>query len=275
NRLGSTFHNSTVEDTGFNPCDVVRAYVMARDGFELRDVWHDIEALDETVPVEIQVELFLEIQKLVERVTLWFLRNESHPLNIQKAVELYRPSIQILASCIEEIVFDSLLTANKKKFDHYIANNVPYDLAKTVSIFEALASACDIIHVAERDKLPVNTVGKIYFEIGALLNMGWLRTKISELPKDGYWERLSCSSLIEDTYTEQMRITAEVISSQQNQSKEISVDISKEWVRKNKKDLNRYHSFIKDIKNSEHINFNMLVIATKRAESICNLGDED
>lgn len=274
NRLGSTFYNSTVEDTGFNPCDIARAYVMVRDAFELRDIWHEIESLNEKVPVEIQVDLFLEIQKLVERTMLWFLRNEPHPLNIEKGVELYRPSIKILSSCINEISSDSLRSANKKKYHHYVANNVPFELAKRVAVFEALASACDIAYVAQCDNLPVDEVGKIYFELGALLNMGWLRQKISELPKDGYWERLSCSSLVEDTFSQQMRLTSEVIATKHNDN-ENTLSSTEQWAKENQKDLARYHNFIDDIKNSETVNFNMLVIATKRAESICNLSDKD
>lgn len=273
NRVGSTFAHATVEDTGFKTCDVARAYVMARDSFELQHLWREVEALDETVPVHAQVELFLEIQKLIERVSMWFLRNHSHPLHIQDAIDIYRPGIQELSSCVESMLPKFSLKANNEKYQRYVNANIPEKLAKTVSMLDSLASACDIVKVASQDKLPLDIVGKIYFEIGALLDLGWIRRKIAELPRDNYWDKLSTGALIEDTFAEQMRLTAKVTATR-CQDQDVCLDAYQQWVKDNQKDLERYQSFISDLRTSDAVDFNMLMIATKRAESICSFDDE-
>ncbi len=61
---------------GGNRCassDIVRACIMARDVFDLDDVWSRIDALDNCVADEVQASMFVSVVRLLEEATLWFL----------------------------------------------------------------------------------------------------------------------------------------------------------------------------------------------------------
>ena len=47
---------------------------MARDVFDLDDVWRSIDALDNRVADEVQARMFVDVVRLVEGAALWFLR---------------------------------------------------------------------------------------------------------------------------------------------------------------------------------------------------------
>ena len=63
------------EETGAHPADIARAFIVARDVFDLRALWKEIEALDGQVPAETQVDMLLATRVLLERSTRWLIRN--------------------------------------------------------------------------------------------------------------------------------------------------------------------------------------------------------
>src|SRR6202000_2637333 len=73
NRTGITFLRETAARTGRGPGDVTRAYMIVRQVFDLDVLWADINALDNKVPAQLQLEMIRTALRLVERVTAWFL----------------------------------------------------------------------------------------------------------------------------------------------------------------------------------------------------------
>lgn len=269
NRAGTTFYHSIKEDTGFKGCDVARAYTVVRDSFNLRELWSEIEELKGKVEAKVQIELYQEVQQLIERAALWFLRNQPQPLDVEKSVELYKPGIEKVWGCLEKILSPVAMKHYKQRFASCRDQGVPEKIAKQMAGLEAMASACDIVKVAEQGKLSINVVGRIYFEIGARLNLGVLRRFINDTPQDGYWDRLSVRTLTNDLYDQQTRLTAEVIKN--NCNDKICHTSVADWCEINEKDILRYDSFISDLKSADHIDFSMLVVAVKRVEAICSV----
>jgi glutamate dehydrogenase len=269
NRCGITFFHSVLEDTGMKGCDIARAYVIIREVFGLRDIWTAIEALDESISVETRVSLFLEIQKLIERNTHWFLRNHPHPLPITDLITTYASGVKILFSCLEEILSPLAMRIYRSRLTRYKEAGVPDDLARTIAGIAILTSGCDIVKVAQNGKLPVNIVGKIYFELGGRLSLGTLRTHILEQPANGYWEGLSLRMLLEDLFNQQMRLTAAVIKHNCNDT--LCLTSVANWCEANKKEIGRYDQFINDFKAAEHIDTSMLIVAVKQVEMICSV----
>ncbi len=60
NRMGPTFVSRAQEETGAAPARVARAYTAAREVFEMRDLWSQIEALDNRVPAQMQYTMCYE-----------------------------------------------------------------------------------------------------------------------------------------------------------------------------------------------------------------------
>lgn len=271
NRVGPSFLNHVSEDTGMKGCDVARAYALTRDIFNLRALWLEIEALDGKIDIDIQIQLFLDIQQLIERTVFWFLRNYPQPLAIADTLTLFTKGVGELASSLAEVIPEGSLEdqAFKRKQQQYVEAGVPEALAKKIAGLDIMASACDIVQVANEHGLPTHIVGKIYFEMGRRLYISWIRSNIRKVPKDSYWQRLSCKTLVDDLFDQQRRLTSEGIKVL---CKGDSCDLVIErWLAANQKHIARYDSFIEDLKTSDAVNFPMLVVATKRVEAICSV----
>src|SRR3546814_9838049 len=64
------------------PEEVVKGYVIAREILGMRALWGEIEALDNKVPAALQARMLVECGRLIERETVWLLREIGIPLDI-------------------------------------------------------------------------------------------------------------------------------------------------------------------------------------------------
>ena len=88
---GITFAFRLHEESGAPASEIARAYAAARDIFAMRTQWAEIEALDNKVAAEVQVDMLLEGRRLVERGSRWLLAHRARPLDIGTTVHFFAP----------------------------------------------------------------------------------------------------------------------------------------------------------------------------------------
>ena len=87
NRAGMNSVFDIVDSTGMLYCDVLRAYIVIRDSFNLKDVWYGIEDAERKVPNKVKAEVLNEAQQLTENSMYWLLRHYTQPIHIGKAIK--------------------------------------------------------------------------------------------------------------------------------------------------------------------------------------------
>ncbi len=268
NRVGSTFFFHVNEETGMDAEAIARAYTVVRDIFDLRHVWKEIEALGGKLTVEEQVELFTTVQNFVDRLVLWFLNRLPQPMDVGTAVSEYKEGVQALTQKLPSLLSPIVAEQYANQLMHYKEMKLPDALAKKMTSLEVLASSCDIVKAAKANKLKVDDVAKIYFEMGARLGLDWMRQAIySSVPAGTYWRKLSVKTLIEDISEQQIRLTLEAIKHQTSEG--ASDNPIESWVSKHISQVQRFDLFTQELKAQESLELSMLVVAVKRIEKIC------
>jgi glutamate dehydrogenase len=264
NRVGSGFFHTMADDAGVNSCDVARAFAIARDAYELRPLWTKIEGLTGKVPAWVQAEMFVEINEFVSRITGWFLRNYPQPINISQAMQDYEPGIREFMTLADSIASQAIRTSTQEKFSYFCELDVPKDIAKRVAELEMLSSACDVVRASILTKLPVRSVGQIYFEVGNRLQLGWLRVAAEKLVIDSHWDRIAVTSIISDLFDQQRRLTLDVIKGM-SKADDCKTAVEK-WQAQNDKAVGRLMQCMTDVETSETVDFSMLVVAMRNVE---------
>jgi len=211
NRVGMTFIHEAREKTGMSPADIVRAYTISREIFAMDALFAGIEALDNKAPAALQATMLMECGRLIERGTVWFLRQGPHPLDINGQVESYGGHVARLSDDLEDLlaVADrNLLTEQCAEFRQ---RGAPDDLARDTARLSFLVPACDIVRLARVADLEVLEVGRAYFAIGARFGFDWLRRATGHLPSDGAWDKLAVNAIIDDLYGNQSELTSRVL----------------------------------------------------------------
>lgn len=98
NRGDITFAFRAAEETRASIEQIARAYVIAREVFDMPAYFPQVEALDNVVPTTVQTRLYLEMRRLLDRTVRWFVTSRPAALDIASEIERYQPVVRSLAS---------------------------------------------------------------------------------------------------------------------------------------------------------------------------------
>jgi glutamate dehydrogenase len=213
NQAGMTFVFRLADETGMSTADIVRAHTAALEIFDIDDLWSQVDHLDDATPASVQVGLFLEARTLAERASRWLLRQRRQPLAITTTVEYFAADLQLLAERLHELLTGSEATSFAETVERLTAAFVPDVLARRIAGLPALFSGLDIIDIARGADRNLEEAASVYFALGEVLNLDWIRDRIIELPRDDRWQALARVALRDDVYSVRAAISAEVLRS--------------------------------------------------------------
>ena len=211
NRAGPTFVADVVEDTGTSVAEIARAYVAARDAFDLGTLWADIAALDNRVDAGSQTEMTIAVADLARHATIWFLGNAPRPMDISQVVGAYAPGIAAMAGSLEDGLADLESAALRDRALRLAGKGVPEGLARRTAGLPAMRSVCHIVHAAAGSGRPVDEIGRAYFAIGARLGLDWLRSAAERIESRDRWERFAVGAIVEDLHGQQRALVERVV----------------------------------------------------------------
>jgi glutamate dehydrogenase len=211
NRMGPTFVARTQQDTGANAATVARAYSIARESFDVREIWAGIEGLDNRIAAATQYDMTQDTVALIRQVTYWLIQRHRDSLGIEAQVGRLRPGIRELTAALPGWLTGLEHEAFERRAAELVAAGVPAALAKHVAACGALASAPDIVELSQGHKLSVAIAARTYFGVGAEFGLDWLRDRIEELAIQGHWQAVARNSLRESLYDAHRGLTERVL----------------------------------------------------------------
>ena len=151
------------------PAEVARAFTIAREIFRARDFWSRVEALDNKLACESQINAMLAMWNLLRQATRWLLNQPGKNLDIRVSIERLTPGMEVL----EKKIYHSLNATEKervqKKAEPLIADGMPKTLATQAASLHLLYPALDVVDTAVRRKADVASVATVFFGLGDYL----------------------------------------------------------------------------------------------------------
>ncbi len=265
NREGIAFVHEVREKTGMPAEDIARAYMISREIFQIPEIWRQIEALDNKVPTSVQSAMLIECGRLIERETVWFLREAERPLDIEREIEAFGGGVHTLIQGLEGYLGD----ADKRIMDQsaagFVKKGVPEELARRVAGLALLAPACDVVRIARSVGREVPEVSKAYFEIGARFGFDWLRRAAGQLPTDTAWDKLAVTAVIDDLFGHQGELTQRVLSSAGNGAMEGVID---SWSDSRRPLVVRTEQLLAELQSTGAPDFAMLAVANRQLKTM-------
>jgi glutamate dehydrogenase len=210
NRTGSTFVHRMQEETGAASAEVTRAYILARDIYQLDPLWLEVDALDNQVPAQLQYEMLIDVARLVLRTTLWLLRRRRERLPIADVLKIFRPSLEALQGQLPAILSPSDRAAWEGTAQLLSVKGVPRGLSERMAGLEHLYAVLDVTEVAVEQKRAVEVIAALYFALAGELELRWIAEKITLLPTDTQWQAMARNALRDDLSSQHRAITATI-----------------------------------------------------------------
>ncbi|MBS0579770.1 MAG: NAD-glutamate dehydrogenase [Proteobacteria bacterium] len=244
NRMGPTFVSRVQDDTGAEPAQIARAYTAAREIFAMREVWENIEALDNKVTATLQYEAAFQTSRLLRHVTYWLLTSRTH-LQVAAAVAEFRTPVAKLEGEIHAVLTGTELARFEESRKRFSDGGLPGALATRIASLEALNAALDIVEVAHTHRASVVETARVYFEVGTRIGFDWLRARIEKLAVEGPWQAIARTGLRDAALRVQRRLTERVMARKDRGSAQARVNA---WVESAGKDLAHWQRTLADMR---------------------------
>ncbi len=266
NRVGPSFVSEMKDATGRSTAEIARAYIIAREAFDLRPLWAAIEALDNVVAATVQTQMLLEINRLVDHAVLWFLRRGEQPLDIERTIEAFAERIRGLGACIEDIMGSEDRRALRSRAERLVREGVPSELAHEIAKLEIMASACDIVRIASGTERAVEEVGSVYFGLGTRFGIDWLRGRAQAIAPDNPWQQRALGAIIDDLYSHQSILTARVLEHGGKLKK--PEKMIQRWIATRTAEADRVLELMNDLRAAGGLDVAMLAVANRELRNL-------
>ncbi len=268
NRTGPTFVAEMVDKTGMEPADIARAYIIIRDSFGLRDIWLQIEALDNKVDAHTQTHLQLLTRRLVERTASWVLRNTGDVTNIGEHIAHMKPAIESLYVGLDEVIYEEAREVIVERTASMVTKGVPEDLARRVSSLNLVAAGCDLIHISDTCQIPLADVGPMYFDLGRRFGIAWLRDSAINMPVTNHWQKQAVAAIVDDLYGLQSDLTIKVLDAARGSGDGVAKHLFETWVERRQQPIERIDQLISELKAIDTLDLSMLAVANRRLRAL-------
>ncbi|MFT7288169.1 MAG: glutamate dehydrogenase, partial [Halieaceae bacterium] len=135
NRMGLNYVLRQRKASGASVADVARAYTAAIAIFDIVGLWSEIESLDFQIDSQLQMEMMLELIRLVKRATRWLLRNRRHHLAPTATIgEFAEGGVDALVAALPELLRGRAAEQYRERVDHYLEAGVGEQMASRVAL---------------------------------------------------------------------------------------------------------------------------------------------
>jgi glutamate dehydrogenase len=211
NHGGVSFMYRAIEETGAEPADVVRAYMVVTQLFGLREIWPDTEALDNKAPTEAQLAVLGEVRRVLDRGVRWLLQSRSGSIDVEAEIARLGPGIADLLPQIPELFVGRESTAIRAHVTELEAAGVPAELAARSTSALYGFGLLDVVELARRTGRAPAAVAEVYYAVSERFGIDNLLDRISALPRNDQWTALARMALRYDLYAALAGLTAEVL----------------------------------------------------------------
>jgi glutamate dehydrogenase len=256
NRMGPTFVSRAQEETGAAPSRVARAYTAAREVFEMRELWSQIEALDNRVPAPMQYAMLYETSRLLRRLTYWFLMNRP-TLSIEAAVRELRGPVRDLTAHLAEALCGQWRAGFDAVLARYASAGVPTSLARRMGLLDAHNSALDLVELASASKVSIADAAKVYFGMGTRLGLDWIHSQVEALQIDGNWQAVARAGLRNSVFQSQRLLARAALGQPGRISPAGRIEA---WVTANAGDLAQWERMQADMRTAGKADFATLSV---------------
>jgi len=212
NRGGPAFVSELQSTTSADVGQVAAAYAAARDAFGLPDYNLAVDALDGSISGETQLALYAEIETLLTRQTLWFLRNAAFDKGLQPLVERYAAGVTAIRNHLGTLLSPFITETIGKRAATFESGGAPKAISRRIAELSALSLATDIVLVADRTGTDVLDAAIAFFGVLDVFRLGRVIEAGSRIVLADKFDRMALDRALANLMRAQRDLTADVIA---------------------------------------------------------------
>ncbi|MCX7305918.1 MAG: NAD-glutamate dehydrogenase [Hyphomicrobiales bacterium] len=212
NRGGPYFVTRLMDATGRGARDVVRAFAVVRDGFGLPALYREIDALDNRIDGQVQLDLYASVGRLVLGACSWNLKNVGGDEALGKqiaALQQARKTLEPkLATLLPEFPRERL--AGRRLA--LTGAGAPPKLADRLALLDASVLIPDIALVASDAGADLVATAKAFFAVTGAFRIGRIEDAAGSIATADYYEGMALARAVDTIGAARRGITAAALA---------------------------------------------------------------
>jgi glutamate dehydrogenase len=211
NRGGPGYVVKMMAATSADAGQVAAAFCLARDAYGLERLYGEIDALDGQISGKTQLDLYADIAVLLERETLWLLRNADFTQPLGDLVLRYAEGVTDVAGLVSSLVPPALEKAIDDRAKSFMDGGAPNAIARRIAELSALSYATDIALVAERTKSTIGAAAAAFFGVLDLFGLSAIVDGAGGLVLADRFDRMALDRALANLMRAQRDLTVDVL----------------------------------------------------------------
>ena len=213
NRGGPAFVHELAAATNADTGQIAAAYALARDVYDTPSLNLEVDALDGLVPGRTQLTLYAEVQALLRREALWFLRNAAFEGGLAPLVERYSAGVADVKLLLSSLVGPWLERSVASRAERLEAARIGRDLARRFAELPVLSLATDVVLVADRTGVTVPEAATAFFGTLELFGLGRVIEEGNAIVLGDRFDRMALDRALANLTRAQRDLTTDVLAS--------------------------------------------------------------
>ena len=212
NRGGPGFVTGLVAETGASPAEVVKAAMLAREGFDFGRLWNEADRLDDQVGGEAQNALYAEIGSVFAGLTRLLIKTGSADLPMQEASQKLAAAVKLLRPALRSIMPTDLTAEIAAAEQTFTATGIPPALAAEVAELQALLIVPEIMQICAVTGDSLGRASETYMAVSQRFHVGRLLSAATHVVTSDAYESMALSRAQDQITTARRAIVTGVLT---------------------------------------------------------------
>lgn len=262
NRAGITFAHRLADETGASIALVSKAFLVARDVFDIHGLWEEIDKLDHKITTTSQAELVFETQHLLRHATRWFVRHEKYLDEVTETISRFSSGVKPVKLLLRKVLTGNDRKMTNEKIRDYRNRGIPARIASRFAVLRVIIISLELSQLSQKRAIDINLVIKLFFLLDAKLEIHALRKNIDTLTTDNVWQDRARVEFIQDLHQLQTALTSSCLDYYKTNTKVETV--VEHWLNDNINAYEQYQDVCEKMKFTEVNELAMLSVVLSK-----------
>ena len=242
--------------TGAPPAAVVRAYVLVRDGLDLPALYRSVDALDNSIPGDVQNDVYAGITRTIRSATAWALKSSAYTADLGETVERLRRAVKSLRPQLPKLMPAFLTEEAAARRDELAAQGVPEKTAAEIADLHAVGYIPEIMQIAAQSGASLRRAAAAYFTVTDTFRIARINDAAGRIATADRFEALALARSVDEIAAARRTITMAALSEYPN-----VVDPVGDWTESHNARIGRARGQISGLTESGDITLAKMTVA--------------